>query len=278
MDSNGIGLPYEITHWSKSNGHLEAWIRLAEVSSIASTTFYLYYGGDPEFAPRPDPTATFSGYLGVWHMDDSLATATVNDSTGTMPGTATGLTTTDQVSGRVGGAIDFNGTNQIAFKNTLTGSGSHTISAWVNARTASGTDTILALGTGAVNEARFMHVTEVNNKNFGFFQNDWVMPITLENAGWTSIYWVFDGNSRTGRLYRNGVLVAGPFTYATGINTTGSEGYLGYAPAAFGSTCGLNGSLDEVRVSTTTLDPAWIATEYANQSDPASFYTVGPEQ
>ena len=35
------------------------------------------------------------------------------------------------------------------------------------------------------------------------------------------------------------------------------------------------GILDELRVSSTVLSPAWIATEYNNQSSPLSFLTVG---
>ena len=50
------------------------------------------------------------------------------------------------------------------------------------------------------------------------------------------------------------------------------------ASAGFGANLGLNGSVDEVRIATRIRSPAWIAAEFANQSDPASFYTVGPEE
>jgi hypothetical protein len=37
------------------------------------------------------------------------------------------------------------------------------------------------------------------------------------------------------------------------------------------------GSLDEVRVSNAVRSADWIATEYNNQSSPATFYTLGSE-
>jgi hypothetical protein len=43
------------------------------------------------------------------------------------------------------------------------------------------------------------------------------------------------------------------------------------------TTCALNGTLDEVRLSSAERSAGWVATEYANQKDPATFYTVGPE-
>jgi hypothetical protein len=39
----------------------------------------------------------------------------------------------------------------------------------------------------------------------------------------------------------------------------------------------LNGQLDEVRIATVVRPPEWIQTEFNNQSDPASFYDIGPE-
>jgi hypothetical protein len=39
----------------------------------------------------------------------------------------------------------------------------------------------------------------------------------------------------------------------------------------------LNGQLDEVRIATVVRPAEWVRTEFNNQSDPASFCTVGPE-
>jgi hypothetical protein len=40
----------------------------------------------------------------------------------------------------------------------------------------------------------------------------------------------------------------------------------------------MNGGLDEVRIATVARNPAWVGTEYNNQSSPATFYSVGAEE
>jgi hypothetical protein len=39
----------------------------------------------------------------------------------------------------------------------------------------------------------------------------------------------------------------------------------------------MKGLLDEVRISKTARSAGWIATEYNNQSNPSSFYTVAAQ-
>jgi hypothetical protein len=66
---------------------------------------------------------------------------------------------------------------------------------------------------------------------------------------------------------------------ATAPATAGATGLIGNAPSpAFGGTNGMDGTLDEVRIATVTRDASWIATEFANQSSPGTFYAVGPEE
>ena len=38
------------------------------------------------------------------------------------------------------------------------------------------------------------------------------------------------------------------------------------------------GYIDEVRISNIARNAAWILTEYNNQLNPATFYTIGPEE
>jgi hypothetical protein len=41
---------------------------------------------------------------------------------------------------------------------------------------------------------------------------------------------------------------------------------------------GINGIVDEVRISSALRSAGWINAEYANQSSPETFYQVGPEE
>jgi len=58
----------------------------------------------------------------------------------------------------------------------------------------------------------------------------------------------------------------------------GSGGYIGWSPTGWGANNGLNGQLAEIHLSVIQHSGEWISTEYANQSSPATFYTVGAEQ
>jgi hypothetical protein len=55
---------------------------------------------------------------------------------------------------------------------------------------------------------------------------------------------------------------------------TAADWYWGGLPAM----ARFAGTLDEVRVANVVRSPDWIATEYANQSSPGTFYTVTPAE
>ena len=40
----------------------------------------------------------------------------------------------------------------------------------------------------------------------------------------------------------------------------------------------MDGYLDEVRVSDKKRSEEWISTQYNNQNDPSSFFSIGPEE
>lgn len=71
-----------------------------------------------------------------------------------------------------------------------------------------------------------------------------------------------------------------PRTSGPRLGESGSSRRLvGDAPEPeYGAKNGYEGTIDELRIATVARTSGWIATEYANQSSPATFYTVGPEQ
>jgi hypothetical protein len=276
--SDGTPLAHEIRGWNQS--HLTAWVRVPQVSDTASTVIYLRYG-DPTGAPAPAPAAVFSSsFAAVWHLDDSLASAAIADATGAHAGTGVGLAPAQQVAAQLGGGVSFTGGNdEITFTNPLSGNGPHTISVWVSQRTTADNDALVVLGNGACGQSRWLH-SRYNASTIaaGFYCNDWTNPnVDVENGGWTLLHWVFEND--TSLLYKNGALAAGPFTQTgTAIDTQGTGGHLGNAPAAWGPNMGAHATMDEVRLATVARAPAWIAAEYANQSSPSTFYAVGPEE
>jgi len=276
---DGTPIPHEIQRWTRATGRLEAWVR-ADLDDVTDTVLELRYG-DPSTARPPDPPQVFSSsFVAVWHLDDPLGTRDVADATGMHPGIAGGLTPADQLPAQLGGGFDFDGTSKrVNFRQPLTGGVEHTISAWVKQRTASSWDSIVTIGNPDGSKSRWFHSHYTNGISAGFYGNDWsgTLP-NIDNAGWTLLHWTY--RNRQSHMYRDGVEV-GAHMFNAGVDTQGTDGNLGYAPAQWGqggTPCWLNGMLDEVRIATAERSAGWIATEHANQRMPLKFYAVGPEE
>lgn len=277
--SDGMPLPYEIVDWNQSIGHLEAWVRV-DLSNNQATVFDLRYG-DPATAHPPMSAMVFdNAFSAVWHLDGTAAAGVVTDATGARDGNAAGgLSSGDRVSGKLGSALDFDGANeQITFVNPITANTAHTISAWVSQRTANNFDAIVVVGNSNANQSRWFYTRYTSSDvAAGFYQNDWdAAGTSVENGGFVLLHWVFEGGNRVSRMYRDGAEV-GSFTHNAGIATTGTGGFIGYAPTGWGSSVGLNGILDEVRIASVARVPEWIDAEFQNQNTPSSFYSVGAE-
>jgi hypothetical protein len=280
---DGTPLAHEIQRWDKAIGRLEAWVRV-DLQDTAETVLELRYG-DPSVARAPDPKAGFSSsFAAVWHLDDTLATPKVVDATGQRLARADGgLGPADRVAAQLGAGVDFDGaTNQISFVNPYAGSADHTISVWINQRPGTGYDSIVTVGVASNNRSRWFNSRYLTGVSAGFFQNDLPGSVSVvEDSGWVLLHWVWNGTTRQSRVYRNGEIRDDRILGAAS-NTIGADGYLGWAPPAWGpggaTPCGLSGSLDEARLATTPRGGGWITTEFANQSAPQTFYAVGPEQ
>lgn len=274
-------LVHEIEKWDPETGELVAWVKVPALSASTDTVLYIHYGGS-EPPPLGSPAEVWSnGFVAVWHLAEDPGPGNpgeIRDSTTGNDGTAhSSMEPEDLVDGRIGDAIDFDGSNdEITFTNPITGATPHTISAWVNQRSTGSDDTLIVLGNGAQNQARwFNSVWNRDEVGVGFYANDWETRVDIEGAGWKLLHWTFSGSEN--RLYVDGVLAAGPRTLGSGISTQGSEGRMGNASGAFGTNMNLDGQIDEARIATVVRSPEWILTEHRNQSDPASFYAVGPE-
>ncbi len=270
-------LDYQIQSWTKATGHLEAWVRIPTLSG--GSQIVMRYG-DVAVAHAANAPGTFTGYQAVWHLDDKLADTTIADARNLRNGTAIQLAAGDSVAAQLGRGIDFeDGNEQIMFTNPLSGNTAHTISAWVNQRATTSNDAIIVMGNGTANQARWFH-SRYNTATIavGFYGNDYDNPgEDIIGDGWVLLHWVFEGNNRMTRLYRNGVQI-GTNQHSNGINTQGTGGTIGNAQAAFGTTMGINATLDEVRISDVARNANWIAAEALNQTTPSQFYTVGAEQ
>lgn len=273
---NGTPLPYERQRWVAATGRLEAWVRL-DLADATATELDVRYG-DATAMHAPDAAMVFSsGFRAVWHLE---STTTIDDARGMFPGTPVGLAGNAGVAAQLGQGVQFTGGNdEISFTNPLAGDGAHTISLWVNQAATADNDALVVLGNGACGQSRWLH-GRYNTATIatGFYCNDWSDPaVDIIGNGWTLLHWVFANG--TSRLYSNGAPAAGPFTQSgSTINTMGGGGHLGNAPGVFGGNMGAHAAVDEVRIANATRNAGWIETEFANQSSPSTFYSVGAEQ
>jgi hypothetical protein len=283
VGANGlVPLEYEIEKWVKDTGELVAWVRIPMLSPTVDTVFYVVYG-DPGLAPPANPrTAWANDFVAVWHLSQDPgpgATGEIKDSTTGNDGTAhSSMQSSDLVAGQIGDAIDFDGSDdEITFANSISGNTPHTISAWVNQRSTSSDDAVVVLGTGMPQQARWFYSARFgDNVAFGYYANDHVSETNIENDDWTLLHWTYDGN--TSRLYVNGAQQGSAITSGSNVNTQGTDGRIGNVPSgAFGSAMNLAGQADEVRIASIARPAEWIETEFNNQSNPSSFYTIGNE-
>ncbi len=279
-------LPREIE--SYSGGTLVAWVKIPTLSHTTDTEISLYYGNTDATEPAADSTygsqnVWNDAYEGIWHMDDNAANTTITDSTvNANSGTAQQQTSALTVSGKVNGAITFNGTSDYVRKATFTSSpGSQmTVCGWVK---TSATNTFLVSQARSLSsyEGEYIFQIQADGK-VSFWDNngtEYGFP-EADNAGNTSItdnawhYACFVKNATSGTYYLDGnadgtVTADRDVSYLTANFVIGSDYRDG---SRF-----FSGTMDELRISSAARSAGWIATEYNNQSSPSTFFSIAGE-
>jgi hypothetical protein len=274
-------LAFEVETYSPTAGTLIAWVKIP--SLVAQTTLYLHYGDPAITTSQAMVTATWSGgYELVAHM------ATSSDATNNA--SAISATTGAAVTGQIGSALTFNGAgDRISYgsdselDNVFGGGGAIEIGA---NPTSFGQSDLGRLLSKEDSNGWFLSVDDSNvNDSLGFqhggasgSKGSWMgqnnnIPLNL----WTHIALVYnkDSSSNNAAIYINGTSVtpqeldspSGPLD-----SDASSTLVVGNRTSADRSFAGL---LDEVRVSSVSRSGDWLGTQYRNQSDPSTFYTVG---
>ena len=104
-------LDFEIEKYSSSTGELIAWVEVPALYYGTNTVLYIYYGNSNISSSQEDVNNVWdSNFKGVWHLDDDLlgtvSDSTSNDNNGLSYGS---IGTSNQINGKIGGSIDFNG-------------------------------------------------------------------------------------------------------------------------------------------------------------------------
>jgi hypothetical protein len=289
-------LNYELERFSGDTGELVAWVRMDLVAG-QDTFVYLYYG-NPTSPSQASAASTWdSNYVGVWHMTELNA----SDSTSNSNHLSAQNGVTLEAAGLAGGAARFNGGQatlhgaaSTSLNQALAGNGAptehFTVSAWfrpdqeINAASpehmglvAYGGPFYLAFdwNAGSQNPAALgmlgVYTVDYPPGNHNLLAGTW--------SKWTAGTWyyavaTFDRPTKKLYVFAKGGLSE---TVTKTWNQELQDWWCSGLDVGRNSNSFV-GAIDEVRISKgPARSPEWIATEYANQSDPAAFLTAGKE-
>jgi hypothetical protein len=290
-ESKTLQLDHEIEKYDGSTGALVAWVKIPTLSVSTDTVIYAYYGNSNVTTPQENPTGVWdSNYKSVWHLKEDPSTtapqmrdSTSNGNHGTSRGT---MTSGDQVSGKIGGSLDFDGGNDYVYTtNSFNNPQNFTLSAWFKTGSASGKRVAgfesTQTGTGSSHWDRHLYVGTDGKVYFGAYSEAddstdvAVSTNTLNDNNWHYVVGIRDDAADRVRLYVDGNLNDSTYNRAaenfSGWWRIGSYMTSGWPSGQDGYFPGV---IDEVRVSNTVRSADWIKTEYNNQSNPSAFYSV----
>ncbi|MFC1570828.1 LamG-like jellyroll fold domain-containing protein [Candidatus Omnitrophota bacterium] len=266
-DANGAVLDREIESYDNASGTLAAWVK-TNIPQDEDTAVFMHYGKAGVLSDPQDPSAVWSnGYLGVWHLTD------LSDSVGSNDGVEYVTPDTDlDVSGLAGGGVFFDGDFILLSKyNELEGASDYTMSAWVN--TTSSAPSMGVVGqfdTGGHITA--IHIASGTTPAFITYEGGYSNVVDssgppLNDGEWRNITITKEGT--TGRIYMDGLEGNTSGTVHNVTSTTQMR--IGTRES---NVYPFIGFIDEVRVSSINRQDAWIAAEYASQSETGTFCEV----
>lgn len=274
-------LDHEIERWDPASGSLTAWVRIPTLSSTADTRIYLLYGA-PNSPNQSDVDAVWANdAVAVWHLaeDPSGVQPDLDDSgPQNREGLASGsMTSDDLVAAIAGQGLDLDGTDDLIRVADADVGAVTTVSAWVRvdslvpesvvvAKASTAADPVfeLAIANGGPTGRQVRGRIEIG----GVVQTLQAANVTVET--WYHVALVYDGAAV--RLIVNGVEVG--LTPIAGAVSLISDRPISIGGLDDGSWL-VDGRVDEVRLWSTPRSGDWLAVEYANQSNPAGFVSVG---
>jgi concanavalin A-like lectin/glucanase superfamily protein/type IX secretion system substrate protein len=285
MDATETTVLYrEIVHFDSGNQEFEAWVLIPTLSGSTNTILYMHYGSPTGVANDPEtwPTA----YRGVWHMQDTPAGSADDILESTAygnHGTSQAMDLADHVPGQISHALNFDAADyeylNCGNDASLALAGDFTISAWVQMDSASAPDSYMRIvskkndspdadgyGWSYNPFTDIMHVYGIWTSNYAYatlsLDTNWHY-VTAVVSG-TNVAFYSDGSSLSMTNNTISTLITNTNDFLIANQDALNPRY--YA-----------GQLDEIRVYAGTFNTNWIATEYNNQSNPGSFYSVGSE-
>jgi len=295
MTENQEILKHEIDEYYPSSGEYLAWVRIESLSG--STQFYMYYGSTQVTTDSQHITDVWdSNYLGVWHLkeDGGGSPDEYKDSSQYtnhgQGGEGDPLFVPTQVDGKIGYGQDFNNSDT---KHDLVDCGDDpeiditgnqiTMQAWIR--------------HNITPQDQFYGI--MNHKGWYDGYSFWINHLSIELAfnlpgddyqlisdndvttnTWHHVAATYDGSLM--RIYIDGDPETSTLIKTDDIlpSTSELDFWIGHGdqPKDVGWSAGWEGQIDEVRLSDYGRTGDWIKTEFYNQWEPETFYSVSAEQ
>ncbi|MFX0081313.1 MAG: LamG-like jellyroll fold domain-containing protein [Candidatus Hodarchaeota archaeon] len=271
---------YNITH-----AQLIAWVRFPSLSTSTDTLIRMFYGNSTLHPQGSHEGVWNSNYKGVWHLSELSGDAldsTQYHASGTVTGTVSRV-----LGGKVNGGFNFATTGSTGTVNVGDPNDNHldfgltsfTVSFWINIDDSLGTWQVpLYKGASSAGDKGFDFETPTTGNYLSFRISDGTSVIGSPSTNiifdsWIHITGVVDRANNKIRIYKDGI------EDGTGTDISGVSGVSNTKDLQFPwVTFGIDGLLDEIRISNVALTPGWIETEYNNQHDPSLFFSLGLEQ
>lgn len=258
------------------------WVKIPTLSYTTDTVFYVWYGNSSATAYAADATygsqAVWSnGYVGVWHLNESGngtvgeykdSTSTTNDGRG---GGGNSSYVPTAVDGKIGKGQDLDGNDFIIMESApVTGSGVRTITAWIKPDDASGTEHIIGWGSRST-----AHLYELDKSNSTFifigYGNEYTTNLSFSTTDW-NFYGCRQSDTTFGSIdFFLNTNWDKSWSNTNTVDTGTVALTIGREPV--NNDCYYSGLIDEIHISNVARTDGWIATEYNNQSSPATFAT-----
>ena len=284
-DANGNVIPHEIDTWNSSGDSL-VWVK---IPSLKKGTEIVMHWGDLN-TKQTATENTWTGFVGVWHMNGTGTTAEPDSTTNSLSATpkiTSGTANIDTATGKVGkGRSNIaNARLEVAstYKNKITTASQFTVGGWFKMnRTdtkSSGSYPRILTGNGSTGTRNTWEVWQNLDANaasdtlrvLGGSNSDSIYSGTrLVASQWAYLMVVYNGAKAT--LYLDGVSKGEKeITAATHKNA--------FSIGAIGTTASrsLVGVMDEVRMYNGTLSADRIAADYATMNNPTNFLALKPE-
>ena len=268
----GDMLSHQVETWNPT-GTSSVWVKLPALA--VGTKLRVWWGMENQSPPLP--SATWSSFNGVWHLNQDLGFA-MDSSPNNLTATPTAIT--NATSAIIPGAAAFNGTSSTTAIDNAPALNPNTISveAWIRT-TATGTVAIFnkdqtTLATNRVWQFR-LNAGKPEFIVFNATTNATAASAdSINDNNFHHVCGTWDGSQI--RMYVNGILKGSTPLSGTLRGGQSNKAFIGRgenaAPAFF------PGSIDEVRLSPVARSLDWVRATWDSQRPTATFISASPAQ